>query len=90
VARYQFCSTATQPLIRLSSQLTSLLRPSILTITNDSWQHRHHTAMREQGGGNNESRKFGVSHKETCLSLVCAADFSIQAVSEEFVGKVRS
>jgi hypothetical protein len=59
VARYQFCSTATQPLIRLSSQLTSLLRPSILTITNDSWQHRHHAAMREQGGGNNESRKFG-------------------------------
>ncbi len=45
--------------------------------------------MREQGGGNNESRKFGVSHKETRLSLVYAADFSIQVVSEEFVGKVR-
>lgn len=52
--------TVTQPLIHLSSQLTSLLRPSILTITNDSWQHRHHAAMREQGGGNKESRKFGV------------------------------
>lgn len=85
MARYQFCSTATQPLIHLSSQLTSLLRPSILTITNDSWQHRHHAAMREQGGGNNESRKFGVSHQRdlpqprvrrrflhtSCLGRVC-------------------
>ncbi|KAF8502294.1 bola-like protein [Russula emetica] len=71
----------------IHGKLTSLLRPSILKITNDSWQHRHHAAMREQGGGNNESRKFAVSHKETCLSLVCAADFSIQVVSEEFVGK---
>lgn len=59
-ARYQIYFTVTQPLIHLSSQLTSLLRPSILTITNDSWQHRHHAAMREQGGGNKESRKFGV------------------------------
>lgn len=47
--------------------------------------------MREQGGGNSESRKFGVlSRKVTCLNLMCAADFSIQVVSEEFVGKVRS
>ena len=46
--------------------------------------------MREQGGGNNESRKFGVFRKETCLNLVCVADFSVQVVSEEFVGKVRS
>ncbi|KAH9992650.1 bola-like protein-domain-containing protein [Russula vinacea] len=53
----------------IHGKLTSLLRPSILTITNDSWQHRHHAAMREQGGGNKESH------------------FSIQVVSEEFVGK---
>jgi hypothetical protein len=46
--------------------------------------------MREQGGGNKESRKFGVSRNDICLSLVDAADFSIQVVSEEFVGKVRS
>ncbi|KAH9047857.1 bola-like protein, partial [Lactarius hengduanensis] len=32
------------------SQLTTLLQPSVLTITNDSWQHRHHAAMRDQGG----------------------------------------
>jgi len=60
----------TQPLIRLSSQLTTLLRPSILTITNDSWQHRHHAAMREQDGGNGESRKFGVSRLDASLGLV--------------------
>src|SRR6266702_1307231 len=45
-----------QPLIRWSSQLTTLLQPSILTITNDSWQHRHHAAMRDQDGGNGETR----------------------------------
>ncbi len=45
--------------------------------------------MREQGGSNNESRKFGVSHRETHLSLMYAADFTLQVVSEEFVGKVR-
>lgn len=77
-------------MIHLSSQLTSLLRPSILTITNDSWQHRHHAAMLEQGGGNKESRKSGVSRNDTHFSLMYAADFSIQIVAEEFVGKVRS
>ncbi|KAH9986547.1 bola-like protein-domain-containing protein [Russula compacta] len=39
----------------IRDKLTSLLHPSILTITNDSWQHRHHVAMREQGGGNGET-----------------------------------
>ncbi|KAH9957921.1 bola-like protein-domain-containing protein [Russula dissimulans] len=39
----------------IRGKLTTLLRPSILTITNDSWQHRHHAAMREQDGGNGES-----------------------------------
>lgn len=47
-----------QPLIRSSSQLNTLLQPSVLTITNDSWQHRHHAAMRDQNGGNGETRKF--------------------------------
>ena len=47
-----------QPLIRWSSQLTTVLQPSVLTITNDSWQHRHHAAMRDQDGGNGETRKF--------------------------------
>ncbi len=90
VSSYQIGPTATQPLIRSSSQLTSLLRPSILTITNDSWQHRHHVAMREQDGGNGESRKPGVSRQDTCSASCDSADFSIQIVSEEFVGKVRS
>lgn len=58
------------PLIHLSSQLITLLQPSILTITNDSWQHRHHAAMREQDGGNGESRKPGLSRLDACLGLV--------------------
>jgi hypothetical protein len=46
--------------------------------------------MLEQGGGNKESRKSGVSRNDTHFSLMYAADFSIQIVAEEFVGKVRS
>ena len=37
-------------------QLTDLLEPNELQITNDSWQHRHHAAMRETGGGDGETR----------------------------------
>lgn len=47
-----------QPLIRSSSQLTTLLQPSVLTITNDSWKHRNHAAMRDQNGGNGETRRL--------------------------------
>jgi len=36
-------------------KLTELLKPSVLNISNDSWQHRHHSAMREQGGGDGET-----------------------------------
>jgi len=39
----------------IRSKLTSLLNPSELRITNDSWQHRHHAAMRAQGGGDGET-----------------------------------
>ncbi|EGO25396.1 hypothetical protein SERLADRAFT_387248 [Serpula lacrymans var. lacrymans S7.9] len=39
----------------IREKLTSLLQPSQLTVTNDSWQHRHHAPMVAQGGGNGES-----------------------------------
>ncbi|KAA1476090.1 bola-like protein [Dentipellis sp. KUC8613] len=39
----------------IRAKLTALLQPSDLTITNDSWQHRHHAPMREQGGGSGET-----------------------------------
>ncbi|KZV63803.1 bola-like protein [Peniophora sp. CONT] len=39
----------------IQSKLTELLKPSALTVTNDSWQHRHHAAMREQGDTNGET-----------------------------------
>ncbi|KAH9892601.1 bola protein [Cubamyces lactineus] len=30
----------------MRAKLTELLKPSLLEITNDSWQHRHHAPMR--------------------------------------------
>jgi BolA protein len=38
-------------------QLTTLLQPTSITVTNDSWQHRHHAAMREPGAANGETRR---------------------------------
>ncbi|KAF8650437.1 hypothetical protein AX16_005240 [Volvariella volvacea WC 439] len=50
-------TTATPGPVELSirDKLNRLLNPTSLTITNDSWQHRHHAAMRQQGGGNGET-----------------------------------
>ncbi|KAI0358472.1 bola-like protein [Trametes cingulata] len=39
----------------IRAKLTELLKPAQLDITNDSWQHRHHAAMRAEGGGNGET-----------------------------------
>ncbi|TFK54213.1 bola-like protein [Heliocybe sulcata] len=39
----------------IREKLTTLLQPIELTITNDSWQHRHHAPMRAQGGGSGET-----------------------------------
>ncbi|KAF8606182.1 bola-like protein [Ceratobasidium sp. AG-I] len=39
----------------IRTKLTQQFNPTELKITNDSWQHRHHTAMRESGGGNGET-----------------------------------
>ncbi|KZT08328.1 bola-domain-containing protein [Laetiporus sulphureus 93-53] len=39
----------------IREKLTCLLSPSELSITNDSWQHRHHAAMRAQGGPTGET-----------------------------------
>lgn len=39
----------------IRTKLFELLNPTELTLTNDSWQHRHHHAMREAGGGNGET-----------------------------------
>ncbi|KAF8894071.1 bola-like protein, partial [Infundibulicybe gibba] len=35
--------------------LTELLQPATLTITNDSWKHKHHSAMRERSEENDET-----------------------------------
>ncbi|QRV96551.1 bolA domain protein [Ceratobasidium sp. AG-Ba] len=39
----------------IQTKLTELLKPTTFEIQNDSWQHRHHAAMRESGGGNGET-----------------------------------
>ncbi|KAG8955971.1 hypothetical protein FRC04_006419 [Tulasnella sp. 424] len=39
----------------IRNKLTDLLKPSELKITNDSWQHRHHAAMKAIGGGDGET-----------------------------------
>ncbi|KAL1743856.1 bola-like protein [Schizophyllum fasciatum] len=36
-------------------KLTGLLQPQTLSITNDSWKHRHHAPMRATGGGDGET-----------------------------------
>ncbi|KAH7888553.1 bola-like protein-domain-containing protein [Phlebopus sp. FC_14] len=41
--------------VAIHDKLTALLHPSQLTITNESHLHRHHAAMRAQGGGSGES-----------------------------------
>ena len=49
-------------------KLTALLQPASLLITNDSWKHRHHAAMREQGGGSGETRMLISSINQSALT----------------------
>ena len=63
-----------------SLQLNDLFKPTALEISNDSSQHRHHTAMRAQGGGNGETRKSQLLKAkridiETSLSNYCLFRF---------------
>ena len=58
---YRFLMTNLNVSTMYFLKLTALLQPASLAITNDSWQHRHHTAMREQGGGSGETRMLKVS-----------------------------
>ncbi|KAF9482117.1 bola-domain-containing protein [Pholiota conissans] len=39
----------------IHAKLTTLLQPTSIKVTNDSWQHRHHAAMREAGNSNKET-----------------------------------
>ncbi|KAG1775370.1 bola-like protein-domain-containing protein [Suillus placidus] len=41
--------------IAMREKLVTLLQPSKLIIINESQLHRHHAAMRSQGGGNGET-----------------------------------
>ena len=49
-------TTDRQCVLTALGQLTMALQPDSLSISNDSWQHRHHAPMRAEGGGNGETR----------------------------------
>jgi hypothetical protein len=55
----QRMSTATPGPMETSmrDKLQAAFSPKEMSITNDSWQHRSHAAMKAQGGGNGETRK---------------------------------
>ncbi|KAJ7268802.1 bola-like protein-domain-containing protein [Mycena haematopus] len=46
--------------IAIREKLTLQFNPTVLKISNDSWQHRHHAAMRAQGSDGNGETHFSV------------------------------
>ncbi|KAJ7747375.1 bola-like protein [Mycena metata] len=46
--------------IAIREKLTAQFRPTLLKISNDSWQHRHHAAMRAQGSDASAETHFSV------------------------------
>ncbi|KIY74382.1 bola-like protein [Cylindrobasidium torrendii FP15055 ss-10] len=59
--------------LAIREKLTSLLHPSSLVIRNDSWQHRHHTAMRDN---------------PISSDAPLETHFAIEVVSDAFAGKM--
>lgn len=52
-------------------QLTDLLQPLELDISNDSAAHRHHAAMKAQGGGDGETHFSVRAVSDKFEGLVC-------------------
>ncbi|KAJ7217793.1 bola-like protein [Mycena pura] len=44
----------------IREKLTAALNPTVLKISNDSWQHRHHAAMRAIGSDGSGETHFSV------------------------------
>jgi len=44
----------------IREKLTAQFAPTLLKISNDSWQHRHHAAMRAQGSDGTGETHFSV------------------------------
>ncbi|KAG2148464.1 bola-like protein [Suillus cothurnatus] len=57
--------------IAIREKLVTLLQPSKLIITNESQLHRHHAAMRSQGGGNGETHFAVQVISDTFKGKVC-------------------
>ncbi|KAK7005678.1 bola-like protein [Favolaschia claudopus] len=66
--RFRMATTSAMPAsqqpgpveIAIREKLTAQFNPSVLKITNDSWQHRHHAPMRAQGSDGTGETHFTV------------------------------
>ena len=58
------------------NQLTKSLEPTNLTVVNDSWKHRHHREMINNGAGSGETR--------SCISQVLLQFASLTVHSRLF------
>ncbi|KIM45272.1 hypothetical protein M413DRAFT_65985 [Hebeloma cylindrosporum] len=70
----------------IHEKLTTLLRPTSITVTNDSWQHRHHAAMREPGAANGETHfsVYIISNAFESKSTMQRHRMVYSALSDEF------
>ncbi|KAJ7496020.1 bola-like protein-domain-containing protein [Mycena galericulata] len=51
----------------IREKLTAQFSPTLLKISNDSWQHRHHAAMRAQGSDGTGETHFSISMVSACF-----------------------
>ncbi|KAJ6500074.1 bola-like protein-domain-containing protein [Mycena vitilis] len=77
----------------IREKLTAQFNPTMLRISNDSWQHRHHAAMRAQGNDGTGETHFSVQ----IVSAAFQAKTSMQrhrlvyaALKEELDGGVHA
>ncbi|KDR75238.1 hypothetical protein GALMADRAFT_249224 [Galerina marginata CBS 339.88] len=76
----------------IREKLTAILQPTSITITNDSWQHRHHAAMRDQEVSNGETH-FSVQIVSNAFEKKATIQrhrMIYSALSEEFAQGLHS
>ncbi|KAH8828252.1 bola-like protein [Flagelloscypha sp. PMI_526] len=68
----------------IARKLTALLNPTVLEISNDSEQHRHHREMKEQGGAETHFSVQIVSEAFTAKTSLQRHRMIHGALAEEF------
>ncbi|KAF7361733.1 Bola-like protein [Mycena venus] len=53
----------------IREKLTAQFNPTVLRISNDSWQHRHHAAMRAQGSDGTGENSFLGPNRFSSISV---------------------